>query len=167
MTGPSKELTQLMPALQRLARILARDKDSADDLAQEALVKVLNRLDTGGEINDLRPYLMTTLRNASTRPRADNLELTEQNSPAEDSKVWGRLAYEDVRQAIDKLPSEQSELLRPLALEGVSYAELAKSFDIPLGTVMSRLSRARAKLRGELGLPKSCAVEVLLEGDTP
>ena len=56
MTEPSKELTQVMPALLRLARILARDKDSADDLAQEALVKVLNRLDTGGEINDLRPY---------------------------------------------------------------------------------------------------------------
>lgn len=163
MTEPSKELTQFIPALLRLARILARDKDSADDLAQEALVKVLNWLDTGGKINDLRPYLMTTLRNASTRSSADNLELTEQNSPAEDSKVWGRLAYQDVRQTIDKLPNEQAELLRPLALEGGSYAELAKSFDIPLGTVMSRLSRARSKLRGELGLPKTCAVETFLE----
>jgi RNA polymerase sigma-70 factor (ECF subfamily) len=156
------DLVHLMPALTRLARILAPRPDLAEDLAQDALLRVLARLNKGAEIDDLRPYLMTTLRNGCTKCAPQDQELTEQNSPSHDGEIWPRFACADVADAISRLPDEQAALLRLLALHGASYAELAAAFKLPIGTVMSRISRARAQLRGELGLPKSSAVEMLL-----
>ncbi len=162
MKTDTHDLIRLMPALKRLARILAPRPDLADDLAQDALLRVLARLNTGAQIDDLRPYLMTTLRNGCTKSAAQDQELTEQNSPSHDGEIWPRFACADVAGAISRLPDEQAALLRLLVLHGASYAELAAAFDLPIGTVMSRISRARAQLRGDLGLPKSSAVEVLL-----
>ena len=82
MKNDPHDLTTLMPALQRLARILAATPDLAEDMAQDALLRVWARLRKGGEIDDLRPYLMTTLRNASTRPPVQDQELTDQNTPS-------------------------------------------------------------------------------------
>lgn len=65
--------------------------------------------------------------------------------------------------ALASIPSDQADLLRPLALSGATYEDLAKAFDLPIGTVMSRISRARKQLRADLGLPKSGAVEMLLD----
>ena len=163
MTNTAHDLTTLMPALQRLARILAPTPDLADDMAQDALLRVWARLKKGAEIDDLRPYLMTTLRNASTRPPVQDQELTDQNTPSHPAEIWDRFACADVSHAISRLPDDQADLLRPLVMHGSSYADLAKAFDLPIGTVMSRISRARAHLRAELDLPKSGAVEVLLD----
>ncbi|MCF6315921.1 MAG: sigma-70 family RNA polymerase sigma factor [Marinosulfonomonas sp.] len=163
MKNDPHDLTTLMPALQRLARILAPSPDLAEDMAQDALLRVWARLKKGGEIDDLRPYLMTTLRNASTRPPVQDQELTDQNTPSHPAEIWNRFACADVNGAISRLPDEQAELLRPLAMDGSSYADLAKTFGLPIGTVMSRISRARAHLRTDLELPKAHAVEALLE----
>ena len=163
MTNTPHDLTTLMPALQRLARILAPTPDLAEDMAQDALLRVWVRLKKGGEIDDLRPYLMTTLRNASTRPPVQDQELTDQNTPSHPAEIWDRFACADVNCAISRLPDEQADLLRPLVMHGSSYADLAKAFDLPIGTVMSRISRARAQLRTDLELPKTHAVETLLE----
>lgn len=157
-----KALTALIPALSRLARILAPTPDQAEDMAQEALLKVWARLEKGAAIDDLRPYLMTTLRNASTKPVMQDQELTDQNTPSHPAEIWDRFACADVSLAVDQLPDNQAELLRPLVLYGASYADLAKMFKLPIGTVMSRISRARAQLRAEMGLPKNRAVESLL-----
>lgn len=160
-------LTALMPALTRLARILSTSPDQAEDMAQDALLQVWSRLKRGGTINDLRPYLMTTLRNANTRSHTPQdtktVALTDKNTPNEKSAIWDRLAIMDVTIAISRLPSDQSELLRPFALHGASYADLAATFDLPIGTVMSRIARARAHLRADLDLPKSRAVDALLD----
>ncbi len=163
MTNTPHDLTTLIPALQRLARILAPTPDQAEDMAQDALLRVWARLKKGGEIDDLRPYLMTTLRNASTRPPVQDQELTDQNTPSHPAEIWDRFACSDVSRAISRLPDDQASLLRPLVLQGRSYADLAKAFDLPIGTVMSRISRARAQLRTDLELPKTYAVETLLE----
>ncbi len=159
----AQELTALMPALARLARILAPTPDQADDLMQDALLRVWARLQKGGQIDDLRPYLMTTLRNASTKPIQQDQELTEQNAPSHPAEIWDRFACADVITAMASMPDNLADLLRPLAMSGASYDELAKTFDLPIGTVMSRISRARAQLRAELDLPKMRAVEVLLD----
>ncbi|MDQ7070270.1 MAG: sigma-70 family RNA polymerase sigma factor [Rhodobacterales bacterium] len=160
-------LTTLMPALTRLARILSTSPEQAEDMAQEALLQVWSRLKRGGTIDDLRPYLMTTLRNASTRAHtphhARTVALTDQNTPSENSAIWDRLAMMDVTIAISRLPDDQAALLRPYALHGASYADLALTFDLPIGTVMSRIARARAQLRADLDLPKSRAVDALLD----
>lgn len=166
MTCDADTLTDLMPALSRLARILAPTSDLAEDMAQDALLRVWVRLKRGGEIDDLRPYLMTTLRNASTRPAPQDQELTDQNTPGHPAEIWSRFACADVSGAIERLPDDQADLLRPLAMLGTSYADLAKAFDLPIGTVMSRIARARAQLRADLKLPKSGAVETLLAEST-
>lgn len=163
MTTASDSLVALMPALTRLARILSDTPDHAEDMAQDALLRVWARLQNGGSIDTLRPYLMTTLRNASTKPLRQNDELTDQNTPSHPPEVWDRFACSDVINTLDLMPADLADLLRPLALSDASYADLAKAFDLPIGTVMSRISRARKQLRAELGLPKSGAVEVLLE----
>ncbi|WP_456389167.1 RNA polymerase sigma factor [Profundibacter sp.] len=164
MTNDAHELTSLIPALSRLARILAPSPDQAEDMVQDALLRVWARLQKGGTIDDLRPYLMITLRNASTKPTEQNQELTDQNTPSHPAEIWDRFAYSDVINAMASIPDDQADLLRPLALAGATYGDLAKTFDLPIGTVMSRISRARKQLRAELGLPKSGAVEVLLVG---
>lgn len=69
MHNDAHELTSLIPALSRLARILAPSPHQAEDMVQDALLRVWARLQKGGTIDDLRPYLMTTLRNASTNSR--------------------------------------------------------------------------------------------------
>lgn len=159
----AQNLTALIPALSRLARILAPTPDRAEDMAQDALLRVWARLQNGGEIDDLRPYLMTTLRNASTKPAQQDQELTEQNAPSHPAEIWDRLACSDVFNAMANMPDDLADLLRPLASSGASYSELAAMFDLPIGTVMSRISRARAQLRAELDLPKTHAVETLLD----
>lgn len=159
----AQTLTALIPALSRLARILAPTPDRAEDMEQDALLRVWARLQNGGEIEDLRPYLMTTLRNASTKPAQQVQELTEQNAPSHPAEIWDRLACSDVLNALANMPDDLADLLRPLATSGASYSELAKTFDLPIGTVMSRISRARAQLRADLDLPKTHAVEVLLD----
>lgn len=159
----TQELTALIPALSRLARILAPTPDQAEDMMQDALLRVWARLQKGGQIDDLRPYLMTTLRNASTKPMQQDQELTEQNAPSHPAEIWDRFACSDVIGAMASMPDDLADLLRPLALSGASYEDLAKTFDLPIGTVMSRISRARAQLRAELDLPKRRAVEVLLD----
>lgn len=164
LNGAGADLIALMPALARLARILADTPDQAEDMAQEALLQVWARLQKGGAIETLRPYLMTTLRNASTKPRQQNDALTDQNTPSHPPEIWDRFAYEDVISTLALMPDNQADLLRPLAISGATYGELAKTFNLPIGTVMSRIARARKKLRAELNLPKSGAVEVLLEG---
>ncbi len=159
------ELTRLIPQLERLARIIAPSPDQAEDLAQEALLQVWRRLRGGGEIGDLRPYLMTVLRNAARKPAPgrQNEELTERNAGATPARQLIRLACEDVKRALARLPEDQRALLAPLLAEGLSYAELARRFDLPAGTVMSRLSRARARLCRELDLPRGQAVSTLLD----
>lgn len=163
MHDDAQELTSLIPALSRLARILAPPPHQAEDMVQDALLRVWARLQKGGTIEDLRPYLMTTLRNASTKLPPRDQELTDQNTPSHPAEIWGRFAYSDVINALACIPDDQADLLRPLALAGASYEDLAKAFDLPIGTVMSRISRARKQLRAELGLPKSGAVEMLME----
>ena len=158
----TQELTSLMPALSRLARILAPTPAHAEDMAQDALLRVWAQLEKGGTIDDLRPYLMTTLRNASTKQPQQTQELTEQNTPSHPAEIWERFACRDVINAIDCIPCDQADLLRPLALAGATYNDLATDFDLPIGTVMSRIARARKQLRTELDLPKSGAVEMLL-----
>ncbi len=161
------ELIKLIPQLEKLARIMAPTPDRAEDLAQEALLRVWARLEAGAEIEDLRPYLMTVLRHASHRTRPEGEELTESNAGIAPEDQMIRLACKEVRAAIERLPEPQAELLRPLCNEGATYQELAERFDLPPGTVMSRISRARARLCRELNLPRGRAVTALLDTIPP
>ncbi len=164
------ELVALIPHLRRLARHFAPSPDRAEDMAQEALLQVWARLRAGARIDDLRPYLMTVLRHLRARPPGQpapgnapaTTPLTERNAGTVAGNPTAGLACRDVLAAIGRLPADQRALLRLLCLTRLSYQDLAQHFGLPLGTVMSRLSRARARLRRDLDLPARDSVPALL-----
>lgn len=141
----------MIPALRRYARALARDPDIADDLVQDTLVRALRseKLFVGG---DLRSWLYTILTNLN-RNRRRALSRQPQFSPlvenapdASGTEAEGR----DIARALATLQEDQRAVLLLVMLEGMSYREVADIQGVPIGTVMSRLARARAHVKNSL-----------------
>ena len=151
MAGVRDGLAGLIPSLRRLARALTRDRDTADDLVQDTLARALTHesLWRGGS---LKAWAVTILLNQH-RNRQRGLSRRGRTDPLDEARIAGGLpASTDVElKAIERglalLPDEQREVLLLVALEGLTYKEAADALGIPIGTVMSRLSRARASLR--------------------
>jgi RNA polymerase sigma-70 factor (ECF subfamily) len=152
MSSVRRGLEPLIPALRRFARALARDTEAADDLVQDTLVRALRaeHLFHGG---DLRTWLFTILLNLD-RNRRRGLARRPVLAAIEDADPPGEPAGDgsgrDIERGLALLPSEQREVLLLVTLEGLSYREAADVQGVPIGTVMSRLSRARATLRSHL-----------------
>jgi RNA polymerase sigma-70 factor (ECF subfamily) len=153
-------IVELIPRLRRYARALAGDRAMADDLVQDTLERAWAKLHLYRRGTDLRAWLFTVMHNLyvnqlrAARP-GDELdeEMPELAQPARESDT---LVLRDLDLAIRRLPPDQREVLLLVALEDMSYAETAVTLEIPIGTVMSRLARAREKLRAMLsGLPAS------------
>lgn len=150
----AEELVTHVTSLRRYALLLIGNSTDADDAVQEALTRVLARTRGWAPIDDLRAYLFSTLHNvfidATRREKRMPSEFLSEYalasliSPADQQK---RLELRDTIQALAKLPIEQREVVLLVGLEGLSYRETAKALDIPVGTVMSRLSRGREALR--------------------
>jgi RNA polymerase sigma-70 factor (ECF subfamily) len=146
-------LEQHIPALRRYAWALLRNRSDADDLVQSTLLRALDRLATRTADGDMRPWLFTIMHNLhvsrwrSLRFRA-TVVLNDQEAdlavaPSQHATAELREAFE----ALDKLPDDQRQVLLLVAVEGFEYAEAAAILGVPVGTVMSRLSRARDRLR--------------------
>lgn len=158
------ELTALMPVLTRAALRIADTPDEAQDLTQEVLLKLWLRLNRGEEITNLRGYALTALRNQmrqGLRDRKDTDELDEADTGTAPD-VFACLALSETRAMIDKLPPDQAQLMKFVLAGESSPAALARQTGWPLGTVMSRLSRARAQLRRDMGLSPDAPVKALL-----
>lgn len=158
----AETFARLLPDLNRLCRILAPSRDAAEDLAQEAALRVWAQLAAGAEIEALRPYLMTAARNGARRPAQAPEELTEALSPCIPPEAPARLATAEVLKAIARLPHAQAILISDHALGGLSYQALAAEHALPLGTVMSRLNRARRALRTAMDLEPDESATALL-----
>lgn len=148
------EITQHVAALRRYALVLVGDASEADDLVQECLSRVLAQMRGWRPVRDLRAYLFTTLHNvfvdASRRQKARRSDVPLESAVASLSLPAGqlkRLEYRDLLAALAKLPAQQREVVLLIGLEGMSYIEAAKVLAVPIGTVMSRLSRGREALR--------------------
>ena len=144
-------IVDLIPRLRRYARALVGDRASADDLVQDTLERAWAKFHLYRGGTDLRAWLFTVMHNVhvnrirALRPTdvlADNMPETTQRAAQGDS-----LMVRDLDRALARLPDEQREVLLLIALEDVSYDEAARTLGIPIGTVMSRLSRARERLR--------------------
>jgi RNA polymerase sigma-70 factor (ECF subfamily) len=147
----AERLVDLIPRLRRYARALAGDRASADDLVQDTLERAWTKLHLYRRGTDLRAWLFTVMHNVHVnRVRAarptDPLDegMSELASRASQGDA---LAVRDLDRAIARLPDEQRAVLLLVTLEDMSYEETAQALAIPIGTVMSRLSRAREKLR--------------------
>ena len=147
------DITSHIPRLRRYARALTGDSSAADDLVQDTLERAWRRLALWRTGSDLRAWLFTIMHNifvnqsrADPRKLAQTAELADADlsvtAPQED-----RLILQDLNKALRNLPHDQREVLLLIGLEQMTYEEAAKVLGIPVGTVMSRLSRGREQLR--------------------
>ena len=150
-----------LDAAYNLARWLAGNDHDAQDIAQEASLRALKFFGNFRGDN-ARAWLLTIVRNTfytwlrKRQPQKVNVELGEEALEIEDTSVDADLANsrigdgEAVRRAIEELPVEFREIVVLREMEGLSYKEIADLADVPIGTVMSRLARARKQLQKQL-----------------
>ena len=141
-----------IPALRRYARALTRVSDIADHLVQDTLVRALRseHLFHGGEIRSWLYTILTNLnrnrlRSLSRRPMLTSLEDNDAPDLA-GPEAGGR----DIERALATLVEDQRSALLLVVLEGLSYREVAEMQGVPIGTVMSRLARARVQIKNFL-----------------
>lgn len=142
-----------IPHLRRYARALTGNHVSAEDLVQDTLERAWTRMALWRPDSNIRAWLFTIMHNlyvnqikAAARGRHRKSNQTEVDlavSPAQDN----RLELRDLTRALQMLPQEQRQVLLLIGLEQLSYDEAAKVLRVPIGTVMSRLSRGREQLR--------------------
>jgi RNA polymerase sigma-70 factor (ECF subfamily) len=148
----SAELIQHIPRLRRYARALARDPARADDLVQDTLERALAKLDLWRPDSDLRAWLFTLMHNLFVNQMRSAgshtlCELDEANDVPVSGGQNEALAVRDIHAALSQLPPEQREVMLLVGLEQFAYADAARILGVPQGTVMSRLSRARERMR--------------------
>lgn len=144
----------MIPALRRYARGLVRDRETADDIVQDCLERVVMNWARRRDDN-ARSWVFAILHNLAVNRirqearRADlvTLEMMPDATAAVDAGQDRTLFGQDVLAAIDRLPPDYRSILLLVAVEDLSYAEAATVLDVPVGTIMSRLSRAREQLR--------------------
>jgi RNA polymerase sigma-70 factor, ECF subfamily len=147
------QLRAVLPRLRRFAQWLCRDPGAADDLVQATLERALSRWSDRRDPEALRAWLFAILyrRFVDSRRRAKRhawlLERIRHVDEPEQPSVEGEVFAHSVLRAFASLPAEQRSLLYCASVEGMSYRELADMLELPIGTVMSRLSRARQALR--------------------
>jgi len=162
----AQRLVELIPRLRRYARALVGDRATADDLVQDTLERAWAKLHLYRRGTDLRAWLFTVMHNVhvnrvrATRP-TDQLD-DEMPELAQRPQQGDGLLVRDLDRAIARLPVEQRSVLLLVTLEEMSYEEVARSLGVPIGTVMSRLSRAREKVRAMmLGQSASAKLKVV------
>ena len=142
-------LTKLLPSLKRRARRLSASATDAEDLVQDTMVRVISKQQQGVQIDDLPAYTMRTMHNQARmgwrkQPAPEELNDDDASTPP---VAMDRLICADTLRAIDVLPDNQARLLRMVSEGDTSPKVLAERTGWPLGTVMSRLARARIRLK--------------------
>lgn len=157
-------MVALLPRLRRFAYVLTRDMERADDLVQETCLRALDRLDQWERGTRLDSWLYRIAQNIwfdrlrAIKVRGETAEIdTAVDLAGEDGRnvTETRLALTDISRAISKLPEEQQVLIALVCVDGLSYKEAADTLQVPIGTVMSRLARARQALHVALGDARS------------
>jgi RNA polymerase sigma-70 factor, ECF subfamily len=168
---PSIDLSEYVDGLYSYALVLSRNRTEAEDLVQETCLRAIRAMDRLRPDSNAKSWLFTILRNIwfnqlrkwRTAPEVVELDLDGDGANrAADTRKDPHATYvsnieqEQVRTAIQQLPVEFREIIILREFEELSYQEIAAVLECPLGTVMSRLARARSKLRDLLS-PKSLA----------
>ena len=157
MPDASTQLLSCLPRLRRYARALMGSKMEADDLVQDTVERALSRLSLFNAGTDMRAWLFTIMHNVFANQvrkpsfKAVHLSVDDESAPLQDFSVPGNqissLEVRDLDYALQRLPLDQRQVVLLVGLEEMSYTEVALALGIPLGTVMSRLSRGRERLR--------------------
>lgn len=145
-----------LPSLRRYARGLSGERERADDLVQDTLERAWSKFSMWQQRGEVRAWMFGIMHNLfidRVRSQRGTLEdsagdeLPDMPTRATQSD---RLELRDLDRVLQRLPAEQREVLLLVGLEGLSYQDVAGVLGVPVGTVMSRLSRARERLRAEL-----------------
>ncbi len=155
-----------IPNLRRYARALVGDRDGADDLVQDTLERAVRKFHLW-KPGDLRAWLFSIMHNVfvnqlKSRKVTSDVELDE--NFAAPMPTAGRTDVLDLQRALGTLAPEQREVVLLVALEDMSYADVSRALGIPMGTVMSRLSRGRERLRGVMNGEPASASELARNG---
>jgi RNA polymerase sigma-70 factor (ECF subfamily) len=150
-----------MGSLRAFGVSLCGDKERADDLVQETLFKALNHLDSFKEGTNLKAWLFTILRNTYFSERRKRRREVEDADGSYAARLatgpaqHGHMDLQDFRAALVRLPDDQREALILVGAAGFSYEEAAEICGCAVGTIKSRVNRARNRLAGMLGLEEA------------
>jgi RNA polymerase sigma factor (sigma-70 family) len=148
----NQQILEHIPRLRRYARALLGDRYAADDLVQDTLERAWNKFHLWRPGSDLRAWMFAIMHNVfvnQVRSKRNDMEKTMEELPvvAVRATQSDSLEIADVERALRALPDEQREVLLLVAIEDMTYEQASRALDIPIGTVMSRLSRARERMR--------------------
>src|SRR5438874_132018 len=152
LSGFAKDLEATIPALRRYARALTRDAEIADDLVQDTLVRALRseHLFHGGNIRSWLYTILTNLNRNRLRSLARRPTLQSIGDNDAPDVTGPEAGGRDIERALASLVEDQRSALLLVVLEGLSYREVAEVQGVPIGTVMSRLARARMQIKAYL-----------------
>lgn len=166
----SDELVGLLPRLRRFAMGLTGDSSEADDLVQQACEKALRKQhqwQPGTRLDSWMYRIIQTTRIDNVRSRRgdtaslETSQIPEARDRRSENAPENQNMLDQVSRILDTLPEDQRAVMVLVAVEEHSYQEVSKILEIPVGTVMSRLYRARARVQQELGMtrPESTVAE--------
>jgi RNA polymerase sigma-70 factor (ECF subfamily) len=159
-----ERLLACLPRLRRYARALTGDSARADDLVQDTLERGWARIAQWRPEGDLRAWLFGIMHNLHVDQlrRSPPPAVARGDGDVPAAPLAESLGLRDLERALQQLPPAQREVLLLVALEEMRYEDVAATLDIPLGTVMSRLSRARENLRRLMaGQPPAASLKVV------
>jgi len=154
---PNSEIVELIPALRAFARTFYRDVHDADDLVQETLMKGLAHLHQFEAGTSMKSWLFTIMRNTfytkvkiAKREAPGAADCVSDKPTISATQEWSARGLE-IHNAIQALPEQQREVMMLIGVLGMSYEEAADICNCAMGTIKSRLNRARVRLLAELG----------------
>lgn len=153
-----REMLSLLPSLRAFAVSLARRADRADDLLQDTIMRAWAKQESFTPGTNMKAWLFTILRNefySQMRRQSREVQDTDgyfSNNIAVHPAQYGSLDLQDFKQALNKLPPDQREAIVLIGASGFSYEEAAAICGCALGTIKSRVSRARTRLQTLLGI---------------
>ncbi len=167
MTDLRKQVLDELPHLKRYALYLSRDRNVSDDLVQDCIVTAMARGAQFRQNMPLRPWLFAILRNTffnrlrrAKQASAHQWALVDWDPMAAKCEQEIQIEMSELQSALNRISPEHRDIIMRIVVEGFSYTEAARSLEIPVGTVRSRLARARANLQAVLGhvvVPPSAA----------
>lgn len=160
-----KELVALLPRMRRFAYSLTGSMEEAEEVLQSACEKALSRLDQfepGTRLDSwmfqiIRSVRIDRVRYSIRRPASSDPDIAETATfdARTHEQLEARMDLDIIRDEINKLPEEQRAVLALVTIDGMSYQQAADTLGVPIGTIMSRLARARRKLAEAIDMPRS------------
>ncbi len=166
MLDPKEEIVEHIGAMRAFAMSLSRNHATADDVVQEALVKAWSNLDSFEAGTNMRAWLFTIVRNtyfSLHRKRSREVEDVDgvmAESLSQKPEHDGRLVFRDFASAFNELSDEQREVLILVGAQGFAYEEAAEMCGVAVGTIKSRVNRARVRLAELMEIEEGDPVDV-------